>query len=99
MSMVTSCGSRTAHTHRPSLQAFFATNAIIELDGVNYTIQGGFLDHNWKQLYIQIAYIVATSSYTFVVTAALAMLLNYVPGLHLRSTEEGETLGMDDMEV
>jgi len=79
--------------------AFFASNAIIKLDGVNYTIQGGFLDHNWKQLYIQIAYICATVSYSFVVTAVLAMLMNHVPGLHLRSTEEGETLGMDDMEI
>ena len=79
--------------------AFFSTNAIIALDGVNTSIQGGFLDSNWKQLYIQIGYICATVAYAFVVTAVLAKLLDVIPGLHLRTTEEGETLGMDDMEV
>lgn len=66
---------------------------------MNTSISGGFLDSNWKQLYIQIAYIAATVSYTFVVTAIIAKAIDMIPGLHLRSTEEGESLGMDDIEV
>jgi len=79
--------------------AFFATNAVIKLDGVNYNVQGGFLDRNWKQLYIQGLYICAAVSYTFVATAVLAVLFNCLPGLELRSTEEGEARGMDDTEI
>lgn len=80
-------------------QAFFATNAVIKLDGVNYNVRGGFLDRNWKQLYIQGLYISAAVSYTFVATAVIAVLFNCLPGLDLRSTEEGEARGMDDTEV
>lgn len=79
--------------------AFFATSTIISLDGVNTSTKGGFLDSNWKQLYIQVAYICATVSYSFVVSALLAKAIDIIPGLHLRSSEEGEALGMDEVEV
>jgi Amt family ammonium transporter len=76
---------------------FFAADYIIGLDGVNTgAITGGFLNHNYKQLYIQIAYIVACTAYSFVVSAIIAKLIDLVPGLHLRATEEAELLGMDD---
>jgi len=74
----------------------FAADYVIGLDGVNNGITGGWLNHNWKQLYIQIAYIVACSVYTFVVTAVICYAINMVPGLQLRATEEAELLGMDD---
>lgn len=61
-------------------------------------IPGGWLDHNWKQLYKQFAYIVAVAAYTFVVTAILAKSLDVV-GLRLRITPEEERLGMDEVEV
>ncbi|KAI5851616.1 ammonium transporter AmtB-like domain-containing protein [Morchella snyderi] len=69
---------------------------IIGLDGVNNGIQGGFPNKNWKQLYIQIAYILAVSLYSFVVTLVLCLAINAVPGLQLRATEQAELLGMDD---
>ena len=75
----------------------FASDYIIGLDGVSTgLINGGWLNHNWKQLYIQLAYIVACTAYSFVVSAAIAFLINIVPGLKLRSSEEAELLGMDD---
>ena len=76
--------------------ALFAADYIIGLDGVNTGLTGGWLNHNYKQLYIQIAYVVACSAYAFVVSALLAFLINLVPGLHLRASEEAELLGMDD---
>lgn len=77
--------------------AFFGDNAIIGLDGVNTgTTDGGWVIHNWKQLYVQIAYIVATSAYSFVVSAIIAYAINAIPGLNLRASEEAELLGMDD---
>jgi Amt family ammonium transporter len=76
---------------------FFAANYIIGLDGVSTgLINGGWVNHNWKQLYIQFAYIVTCTAYSFVVSAAIAGLINLVPGLNLRASEEAELLGMDD---
>lgn len=77
--------------------ALFAADYIIGLDGVNTgIITGGWLNHNYKQLYIQVAYIIACSAYTFIMSAILAYGINMIPGLHLRASEEAELLGMDD---
>jgi Amt family ammonium transporter len=77
--------------------AFFAADYIIGLDGVSTgIITGGWLNHNWKQLYIQIAYIVACTAYAFVMSAIIAFVIDKIPGLHLRASEEAELLGMDD---
>ncbi|CAG8972935.1 hypothetical protein HYALB_00001355 [Hymenoscyphus albidus] len=77
--------------------ALFGADYIIGLDGVNTgIINGGWLNHNYKQLYIQVAYIVACIGYSFVVSAFLAYAINFIPGLHLRASEEAELLGMDD---
>ena len=77
--------------------ALFGADYIIGLDGVNTgVITGGFINGNYKQLYIQIAYIVATSTYTFVMSTIIAYGINFIPGLHLRASEEAELLGMDD---
>jgi Amt family ammonium transporter len=79
--------------------AFFASGHVIALDGVNTSIPGGFLDRNWKQLYIQFAYVCATCGYTFVVTSVIARGVDMIPGMHLRTTDGQETLGMDEVEV
>jgi Amt family ammonium transporter len=77
--------------------ALFGADYIIGLDGVNTgIITGGFLNQNYKQLYIQIAYIVACTAYSFVVSALIAYGVNMIPGLKLRASEEAELLGMDD---
>ena len=77
--------------------ALFGATYIIGLDGVNTgIITGGWIDHKWKQLYIQIAYICAATGWAFVMSLILAFIINYIPGLHLRASEEAELLGMDD---
>lgn len=77
--------------------AFFGADYIIGLDGVNTgIITGGFINHNYKQLYIQIAYLVACTAYAFVMSAIIAKAIDMVPGLHLRASSEAELLGMDD---
>jgi ammonium transporter, Amt family len=81
------------------MNAFLADQDIIALDDVNTEIPGGFMDHNWKQLYMQFTYVVACTAYTFVVTALLAKAVDMVPGLRLRGTFEEEALGMDEVEV
>jgi len=75
----------------------FAAPYIVGLDGVNTgLVAGGWIEHNWKQLYIQFAYICAATAYAFVVSAAIAFAIDKIPGLHLRASEEAELLGMDD---
>lgn len=77
--------------------ALFAADYIIGLDGVNTGIvNGGWINHNYKQLYVQVAYIVACTAYAFVVSGILAFIINLIPGLELRASEEAELLGMDD---
>ncbi|KAG9223146.1 hypothetical protein CCMSSC00406_0000165 [Pleurotus cornucopiae] len=79
--------------------ALFADTEVIALDGVNLEVAGGWIDHNWKQLYIQVAYICATCAYTFVMTALLAKGIDIIPGLKLRNDAKGEELGMDEVEI
>jgi len=76
---------------------FFGAAYIIGLDGVNTGLfPGGWIAKNWKQMYMQIAYIVAATAYSFVVSAIIAFAIDKVPGLKLRASEEAELLGMDD---
>ena len=77
--------------------AIFGASYIIGLDGVNTGLyDGGWIQHHWKQLYIQVAYILAASAWAFCVSALLAYGIDKIPGLHLRASEEAELLGMDD---
>ncbi|KAM5462398.1 low affinity high capacity ammonium permease [Microsporum audouinii] len=84
--------------------ALFGSDAIVGLDGVNVgsknpttgTAVGGWIIHNYRQLYIQLAYIVAAAGYSFVVSALIAYAINIIPGLKLRASEQAELLGMDD---
>ncbi|EGO28494.1 hypothetical protein SERLADRAFT_366203 [Serpula lacrymans var. lacrymans S7.9] len=79
--------------------ALFASSSIIALDGVNLSTPGGWVDGNYRQFYIQLAYVCATCAYAFVVTALLAKALDSVPGMKLRTTEEGEAVGVDEVEI
>jgi len=75
----------------------FSAGYIIGLDGVNTGLySGGWIEHGWKQLYIQFAYICACTAYAFVMSALIAFVINKIPGLQLRASEEAELLGMDD---
>lgn len=75
---------------------FFASGGIIGLDGVNTGMTGGFMDGNYTVLGYQIAAIVASCSYAFVMSAIIAKIIDLIPGLKLRASEEAELLGMDD---
>ncbi len=57
------------------------------------------MQRNYKQLYIQFGYVAACSAYVFVVTALLCKFLDLIPGLKLRTPDEGEIVGMDEHEI
>ncbi|ANB11033.1 ammonium permease MEP3 [Sugiyamaella lignohabitans] len=76
----------------------FAETWIIGLDGVTVH-PGGWMSHNWKQLYKQFAYLCACMGYCFVVTLLICYAVNYIPGCHLRVTEDGERGGIDEDQI
>lgn len=78
--------------------AIFGLSTVIGYDGVTDHL-GGWIDHNWKQLYIQIAYIMAVLVYGSGVTAVLCFVLNKIPGLHLRIDYNGEEIGTDEDQI
>jgi len=75
------------------------TTEIIALDGVNISVPGGLLDRNYKQVYIQIVYILACSAYVFIVTAGIAKIFCLIPGLDLRASNHAESIGIDEDQV
>lgn len=78
--------------------AIFGADWVIGMDGTTYH-HGGWISHNWKQIYKQIAYIGATIGYCAACTAVLCIVIDKIPGLHLRVTEEAERNGLDDDQI
>lgn len=80
------------------LTAFFAADYIAHLDGFS-VIEGGWLNHHWIQLAYQLADSVSGFAYSFGGSCIILFLMNFIPGLGLRASEEAEVLGMDDAEI
>ena len=80
------------------LTAFFAADYIAHLDGFT-EIPGGFLNHHWVQLGYQLADSVSGGIYSFGGTCIILFVMNLIPGLSLRVSEEAEILGIDDAEI
>ncbi|KAJ1798294.1 ammonium transporter, partial [Coemansia sp. RSA 2399] len=79
------------------LTGIFASKAVAALNGTS--ISGGWIDHHWKQLGYQLAASCAGAAWSFVVSALILIIFNYIPGLHLRIHEEGEISGTDMAEM
>ena len=80
------------------LTGFFASKDIASLDGVT-SISGGWVDRHWVQFAIQLADGTSGMAYSFVVSCAILFVISYIPGMHLRSNDAAETLGMDECEI
>lgn len=78
--------------------ALFAADWVIGMDGATEH-DGGWITHNYKQMYKQIAYIAAVTGYSVVVTAILCFVIDKIPGLQLRASEEAEERGMDEDQI
>ncbi|KAJ6484038.1 ammonium transporter AmtB-like domain-containing protein [Mycena sanguinolenta] len=80
------------------LTGLFAADYITALDGYS-SIPGGWINGHYIQLGYQLAGCAAILSYSFTVTAVLLFVMNKVPGLRLRVSEEEETNGLDFHEI
>jgi Amt family ammonium transporter len=75
------------------LTGIFADQKISALDGA--TLAPGGINGNGMQVGKQFAEITAISAYSFVVSFLLLLILKYIPGMHLRVSEEAEMMGLD----
>ena len=71
---------------------------IAHLDGFT-EIPGGWLNRHWIQLAYQLADSVSGFAYSFGGSCIILFIMNLIPGLGLRTSEEAEVLGMDDAEI
>jgi len=68
------------------------------LDGFS-EIPGGWLNGHYIQLAYQLADCVTGFSYSFFGTCIILFLMNLVPGLSLRVSEEEEEVGLDEAQI
>ncbi|KAJ6480481.1 ammonium transporter AmtB-like domain-containing protein [Mycena vitilis] len=80
------------------LTGLFAADYITALDGYS-SIPGGWINGHYIQLGYQLAGCAAILSYSFTVTAILLFVMDKVPGLRLRVSEEKERGGLDVHEI
>lgn len=76
------------------MTGIFATAEISALDGIP-TIVHGAVDGNGMQIAKQLAEIAAIFSWSFVLSLVMLMILKYIPGMHLRVSDDVEDIGLD----
>jgi Amt family ammonium transporter len=86
------------------LTGVFAQQKVIALGYPQSTPQesipvGGWLDGNWIQVPIQLAAIAAVSTWSFIVTYIILVVLNKIPSLTLRLGDQDEMIGTDWAEM
>jgi Amt family ammonium transporter len=59
-------------------------------------IPGGWLDQNYRQVGIQLVYIIVVWLYTFFMTYAIMIVIDHIPYCHFRCSEEAEIIGVDE---
>jgi len=77
------------------LTGLFADSRVTGFDGLT-EIPGGWINHHYKQLGYQLANSVSIVSYTFVMSMILLVIIDYIPGLSFRASEEAEIVGIDE---
>jgi Amt family ammonium transporter len=79
-------------------RGLFAANYIAALDGFT-VIPGGWVNQHYIQLAYQLCNCVTGFAYAFLVTLFILYVMNLIPGLSLRVTEEEEMEGIDTVEI
>ncbi|KAK4184258.1 putative ammonium transporter [Podospora australis] len=80
------------------LTGFFAANFVPALDGVSgSSYEGGWLNRNFRQMGLQLAGALTCAAWSFFVSCLLLFIINKIPGLHIRASEEHEVRGLDLM--
>ncbi|GAA5837292.1 hypothetical protein JCM11251_004956 [Rhodosporidiobolus azoricus] len=78
------------------LTALFADSRVAGFDG--YTEASGWINHNYEQLGWQLASACTVIAYTAVVTYIILFVVDHIPGLKLRASDDAEIIGIDEAE-
>lgn len=76
------------------MTGLFAADYIAATDG-STLIDGGWMNHHWKQLGYQLAASVSNAAWSFIVTSIILFAMDKVPFLRLRLHEDEELMGVD----
>ncbi|VEU20103.1 DEKNAAC101065 [Brettanomyces naardenensis] len=82
-----------------ALTGLFAADYIVATDPGAAVAAGGWLNHHWVQLGYQLAANVSIDAWAFVVTSILLFVMNHIPFLKIRLSEEEEDLGTDAAQI
>ncbi|PWN48484.1 Rh-like protein/ammonium transporter, partial [Violaceomyces palustris] len=77
------------------MTGLFAQASVAAVDGITEIPGGAFLDGNWIQIGYQLADTTAATLYAFGMSFFLCFLIDCVPGLKLRASEESIRRGCD----
>ncbi|KAF1949523.1 ammonium transporter [Byssothecium circinans] len=77
------------------LTGLFASRRVPALDGVSNAFEGGWWDGNYRQMGYQLAAACTCAVWSFAVSIILLFIIDRIPGLHLRESEEDELRGLD----
>ncbi len=80
------------------LTGLFSADYIAALDGAT-EIDGGWLNHHYKQLGYQLAAATSTLLWSFVVSSIILYIMDRIPFLKLRLDENDEQLGTDLVQI
>jgi ammonium transporter, Amt family len=75
------------------LTGIFASASVSSLDG--FTIAHGGIDGYGTQIAKQLAEIAAIAGWSFTCSVIMLFALKYIPGMHLRISDEAEMVGLD----
>lgn len=86
------------------LTGLFAADYVAASDGgvasdPSLRIDGGWMNHHYRQLGWQLAGSCAVGGWAFVVTALILLIMDRIPKLKLRLKEDEELLGVDMVEI
>lgn len=81
------------------LTGLFAADYIVATDPAAAPSDGGWLNHHWVQLGYQLAANVSIDAWSFVITSLLLLIMNRIPFLKIRLSEEEELLGTDAAQI
>lgn len=78
------------------LTGIFAAQFVPALDGVSGdSYAGGWWNRNFRQLGLQFAAATTCAVWSFTVSCILLFVINKIPGLHIRASEDCEVRGLD----
>lgn len=80
------------------LTGLFGDSRVTEFDGYT-SISGGWINHHYVQLGWQLASATSILAYTSVMTYILIFIVDHIPGLKVRCTEDDEIIGMDESQT